>query len=70
MQIFILLFKKVLNFLLPFVRYSVEIVCIVLNFVFQYSAQQKLRMSFKKAGLRRCFLYRNKINPETIFNVY
>lgn len=56
MQIFILLFKKVLNFSLPFVKYFVEIVRIVLNFVFQYSAQQEKKLSFKKAGLRRCFL--------------
>lgn len=43
MQIFILLFKKVLNILLPFVKCSVEIVPIVLNFVFQYSAQQETK---------------------------
>lgn len=32
-----------LSFLLSFVKYSVEIVCIVLNFVFQYSAQQEMK---------------------------
>lgn len=45
---FILLFKKVLNFLLPFVKYSVEIVCITLNFVYQYSAQQETKDVIQK----------------------
>lgn len=49
MQIFILLFKKVLNFLLPFIKYAVEIVHIVLNFVFQYSAQQETEDIIQKS---------------------
>lgn len=49
MQIFILLFKKVLSFSLPFVKYSVEIVHIVLNFVFQYSAQQEIKDVIQKS---------------------
>lgn len=37
-----------LNFLLPFVKYSVAIVCITLNFVYQYSAQQETKDVIQK----------------------
>lgn len=38
-----------LNFLLPFIKYAVEIVHIVLNFVFQYSAQQETEDIIQKS---------------------
>lgn len=55
-----LLFKKVLNFLLPFTKYSVEIVHVVLNFIFQYSVQQEMKDVIQESRAWEFLLCRNK----------